>query len=103
MLPAIAKIVKIIDDVFLWLQHVAQAHLAGVDTRFGSPILVRRQPVFLPADRELPEVVVAPPHDGLDDVVQNLERDRSRHLDLAPDHRTIAWRVSARLGTSCAG
>ena len=60
MLPAIAKIVKIIDDVFLWLQHVAQAHLAGVDTRFGSPIIVHRQPVLLPADRD-PEVVVATP------------------------------------------
>jgi hypothetical protein len=37
------------------------------------------------ANSELPEVVIEPSHDGLDDVVQDLERDRGRHLDLTPD------------------
>src|SRR5262249_28381768 len=36
-------------------------------------------------DCEFPEVVIEPPHDDLDDVVQDLERDRGRHLDLTPD------------------
>jgi hypothetical protein len=30
-------------------------------------------------------VVIEPPHHDLDDVVQNLERDRGRHLNLTPD------------------
>jgi len=37
------------------------------------------------ADCEFPEVVIEPPHDDLDDVVQDLERDRGRDLDLTPD------------------
>src|SRR5450755_3824541 len=31
-------------------------------------------------------VVVEPSHDGLDDIVEDVERDRCRNLDLAPDH-----------------
>jgi hypothetical protein len=37
------------------------------------------------ANSELPQVVIEPPHDGLDSVVQDLERDRGRQLDLTPD------------------
>jgi len=44
------------------------------------------------ADRELPEVAIAPSHGGLDDVMQHRERDRGRRLDLTPDQ----WIVTAR-------
>ena len=92
MLPAVTEVVKIIDDILPWLQHVAQADFAGFDTR------LRRQPISLLADRELPEVVIEPPHDGLDDVVQNFECDGSRHLDLAPDHRIGVLQLNAKGG-----
>lgn len=80
MLPAIADVVEMVDSGLLRFQHVAQADLAGLDPRLGSPIPVHRQPVSLPTDRELPEKVIEPPHDSLDNVVQDLERDRCRHL-----------------------
>src|SRR5215468_3476363 len=35
----------------------------------------------------LPIMVIEPSHHDLDDVVQDLERDRGRHLDLTPDQR----------------
>jgi hypothetical protein len=41
----------------------------------------------LPANPELPQVLVEPAHGGLDDVVHPLERDRRGDLDLAPDQR----------------
>ena len=62
------------------------------------PILIRRQPISLLADRELPEVVIEPPHDGLDDVVQNFECDGSWHLDLAPDYRIGVLQLNAKGG-----
>jgi len=69
MLPAVTEVVEIIDDVLAGLQHIAQADFAGFDARFGSPILVCRQAISPFADRELPEVIIEPPHDGLDDIV----------------------------------
>jgi hypothetical protein len=37
MLPAIAKIVEVIDDILPWLQHVVQADFAGLlSSRLGS-------------------------------------------------------------------
>jgi hypothetical protein len=78
MLPAITEVVSIIDDGLSRLEHVAQAHLARRDARPGSPVIIHRQTVPLLANPELPEVVIEPPHNGLDDVVQDLERDRVR-------------------------
>src|SRR5262245_3280 len=69
----------------LRLEQVTQAHLAGLDAGLGPPIVIHGQTVPLLADSELPEVVIEPSHDGLDDGVQDLERDRRRHLDLPPD------------------
>src|SRR5262249_13246754 len=85
MLPAITKVSSVIDDGLSRLEHVAQAHLARRDARLCSPVVIHRQTVPLLADCELPEVVIEPSHDGLDDVVQDLERNRGRHLDLTPD------------------
>lgn len=98
MLPAVAEVVEIIDDILPRLQHVPQAGFAGLYARFGSPIRVRRQPISLLADRKLPEVVIEPPHDGLDNVVQNFERDGSRGLDLAPNHRIGVLQPNAKGG-----
>jgi hypothetical protein len=50
------------------------------------------------ADCELPEVVIEPSHDGLDDVVQHLERDRGWHLDLTPNHRIGVPQLDANSG-----
>src|SRR5262249_57353404 len=77
---------------------VAEPDLAGVDARLGSPVLVHRQPVAALGDGELPQVVIEPSHGGLDDVVQGLERDRGRYLDLAPDHRVAVLELDAKSG-----
>ena len=98
VLPAIAEVVEIIDRGLARPQHVAQADLAGVGARFGSPVLVDRQAVSALGDGELPEVVVEPPHRDLDDVVQDLEGDRCRHLDLAPNHRVAVAQLDANAG-----
>src|SRR6516162_8223914 len=60
-----------------------QLHLASSSISIPS----HRQPVAPLGDGELLAVVIAPPDRYLDDVVQGRERDRGRHLDLAPDHR----------------
>src|SRR5262245_64609646 len=57
--------------------------LPAAPARFS--IVIHRQTVPLLADCELPEVVIEPSHDDLDDVMQDLEGDRGRHLDLTPD------------------
>src|SRR5262252_1057673 len=85
MLPPIAEVVSIIDDGLAPLEHVAQAHLGRRDARLGSAVVIYRQTVPLLTNCELPEVVIEPSDDGLDDVMQDLERDRGRHLDLTPD------------------
>src|SRR5256885_14536796 len=87
MLPAIPKVVNVIDDGLAGFEHVAQTHLARLHTRLGSPVLINGQAIPLLADCELPQVVIEPAHDDLDDVVQDLERDRGRNLDLTPDQR----------------
>src|SRR5262245_26093744 len=79
MLPAIAEVISVIDDGLPRLEHVAQAHLARFDARLSSPVVIHRQTEPLLTDCEFPEVVIEPPHDDLDDVVQDLERDRGRH------------------------
>ena len=89
---------SVIDDGLSRLEHVAQAHLARRDARLGSPVVIHRQTVLLLADCELPQVVIKPPHDGLDDVVQDLERDRGRHLDLTPDQGIGVPQVNANGG-----
>jgi hypothetical protein len=35
-------------------------------------------------------MVIKPVHDDLDDIVQDLQGDRGRHLDLSPDQRFAA-------------
>jgi len=40
-------------------------------------------------------VIVEPPHRDLDDVVQDLEGDRGRHLDPTPDHRVAVAQFDA--------
>src|SRR6516164_8877122 len=95
MLPAIAEVVEIVDRGLARPEHVAEADLAGVEARLGSPVLVHRQSVFALGDGELPEMEVEPPHRGLNDVVQDLKRHRCRHLDLAPDHRVSVLELDA--------
>ena len=84
--------------VFRGLSTSRRRTLLASKRGFGSPVLVHRQTVPSLADRELPEVVVEPSHDGLDDVVQNLERDRGRHLDLTPDQRIGVPQLDANGG-----
>src|SRR5439155_6634967 len=67
----------------------AQADLAGVIERLGSPVFVGGQAVSALGDGELSEVIVEPPHRDLD------EGDRCRHLDLAPDHRVAVAQFDA--------
>jgi len=98
VLPAVAEVVEIIDRGLAWPQHIAQPHLGGVGARFGSPVLVGRQAVSALVDRELPEVVIQPSHRGLDDTVQDLERDRGRRLDLAPYHRVSVAQLDTNSG-----
>jgi hypothetical protein len=43
-------------------------------------------------------VVIKPAHDGLDDVVQDIECDRGRHLDLTPDQRMSVPQFDANGG-----
>ena len=44
VLPAIAEVVEIIDRGPARPQHVAQADLAGIGARFGSPVLLIGRP-----------------------------------------------------------
>ena len=74
--------------------------LAGFEARLGAPVFIHRQAIFLPAGRELPEVAVEPSHDDLDDIVQHLEGDRGRHLDLAPDQRIAVHQLDADMAIS---
>jgi hypothetical protein len=62
------------------------------------PVVFHRQTEPLLADCELPEVVVEPSHDDLDDVVQDLECDRGRHLDLTPDQGVGVLQLDANRG-----
>ena len=98
MLPAIAEVVHVIDDGLSRLEHIAQAHLVRRGERRRSPVVVQRQTVPLLADRELPEVTIEPSHDGLDDVMQDLEGDRGWYLDLAPDQRIGVPQLNANSG-----
>src|SRR5262249_61663793 len=50
MLPAIAKVLDVVDDGLSRLEHVAQAHFAGVNTGLGPPIVIHGQTVPLLAD-----------------------------------------------------
>src|SRR5215471_9903296 len=93
-----AEVVEIVDDSLARLQHLAQVNLARVAAWLGSPILVHWQPISALVDGELPEVIVAPPHGCLDNVVQPLERDRGGHLDLAPNHRIAATQLDEHGG-----
>lgn len=43
-------------------------------------------------------MAIEPPHDGLDDIVQDFERDPGRHLDLAPDQRLGVPQLDANRG-----
>src|SRR5665213_2469485 len=98
VLPGIAEVVEVVEGRLARLQHVAQADFARREERRGSPILVRGQSVSLLVDRELPEMVVEPSHRDLDDVVQDLEGDRGRDLELAPDQRIAVAQFDAQRG-----
>jgi hypothetical protein len=88
MLPAVAEVVSVVDDGLSRFEHVAQPNRLGLEAPPPRrPVLVHRQAVLLLADSELPEVAIEPSHDGLDDVMENLERDRGRHFDPTPDQR----------------
>src|SRR5207237_9189851 len=59
---------------------------------------VRWRAVSSLVDSEPPEVVIQPPHRGLNDTVQDLEGDRGRHLDLAPDYRVSVAQLDTNGG-----
>ncbi len=88
MFPAVAHVVGVADHGLARLQELAQLDLGGADGRVRVPGLAPyRLAIDLPADLELPEVLVEPPHRRLDDIVQAFQGDRGRDLDLSPDQR----------------
>jgi len=82
MLPAVAEIVRLIDDGLSRLEHIAQTHLGRHHGRLGSPVVIHRQIVPLPADCELTEVVIEPaahpsrPTQGRADMIISAPRTR---------------------------
>jgi hypothetical protein len=95
MFPVVSKVIDVIDNGLARPELVAQAHLGRLHARLGSPVVIDWQPVPLLADGELPEVAIEPPHRGPGNVVQNLERDRSWHLDRRQIKGSV-WRSSMR-------
>jgi len=85
MLPAVAEVVSVVDDGLSRFDQIAQPYLPG--TEAPPRPSVHRRAVLLLADSEFPEMAIEPSHDGLDDVMEDLERDRGRHFDLTPDQR----------------
>jgi hypothetical protein len=98
MFPTIANVVDVVDAGLAPVEHVAQAHLSCLDARLGPPVVVHQQAKPLPTDGEHPKVAIEPSHDGLDNIVQDLERDRGRHLDLTPDQGIGVPQLDANRG-----
>jgi len=67
-------VIKPLRDLgMVWVFGVSPGVEHAIETRYPAAVFGRS------------EMTVEPPHGDLDDVVQHLERDRGRHLDLAPD------------------
>jgi hypothetical protein len=81
MLPAIAKNVCVVDNGLSKLQHIRRRTLPAIKRGLLPQSSSIARPYFRwpmvnsLADGKLPEMVVEPAHDNLDDIVQDYERD----------------------------
>ncbi len=88
VLPVVAHVVGVIEGSDPFLDETGERGAAGaIDLMPPAGIVGVRHAVGLVVGGELPQVIVEPAHDGLDDTVQGLQIGRGLDRDAAPDQR----------------
>jgi len=82
--PVVAHIVGISELAYLAIDQRAKLYVLGRGNVVVRPFRVRHA-VAAFARLKVPEMIILPPHGGLDHVVEHLEASSDRHLDYAPD------------------
>jgi hypothetical protein len=85
--PAVAVVVKILEDAFAIDERRQELDLAPV---IHLAIFGRGRAVHDVAELKVVQVIIGPAHNDLNDIVQAFERHARRHLDPAPDRRIFA-------------
>lgn len=96
--PLITEVVGVVDDRGIWRYDVSQARAIRDLARYCFPVLVDRQTIGRAANAKFSEVIIQPAHGDLDGIMQDLEGDRGRDLDQAPDQWIAVFEVDTERG-----
>src|SRR5438067_12327838 len=101
VLPVVAHVVGVIEHGDAGLDQTGERSAARtVDLVPPSGVLGVGLAVGFVVGGELPQVIVEPAHDGLDDTVQGLQIGRGLDRDVAPDQRIDIDQFDAQDGDS---